>query len=153
MHCKISDCLKCPYPDCINDYVPKELTPEQREKKHIRDREWRKKKHAECIEKSICTICFKRPATKGYKTCSECRTRTSRQRKERYRTATNCTPRFFFDGTNLCSRCGKRPPMEGHKICEHCYSRNKSPFPLKNNQNKAFRVEIDGFWSGYKKHD
>jgi hypothetical protein len=41
--------------------------------------------------------------------------------------------------------------MEGHKMCQQCYSNNKSPFPLKNNQNKAFREEIDGFWNGYKK--
>lgn len=147
MRCKISDCFNCPYPDCINDTPPK--VKSKRAKEY--EKEWARKKRKECAEKGICTICFKRPATQGYKTCNECRTRTNRQRKELYQAATGCTPRFLFDGINLCSKCGKRPPMEGHKMCQQCYSNNKSPFPLKNNQNKAFREEIDGFWNGYKK--
>lgn len=121
MHCKISDCLKCPYPDCINDYVPKELTPEQREKKHIRDREWRKKKYAESIEKGICTKCHKQPVTDGHRTCIYCRIKDKKHQRKRSETEGR-VPRWQMDGITYCRICGKSPLKAGYTICERCYN-------------------------------
>ena len=121
MHCKISDCLNCPYPDCINDYVPKELTPEQREKKHIRDREWRKKKRAECIEKSICTKCHKQPVADGQRTCIYCRIKDKSYQRKRSEVEGR-VPRWQMDGITYCRICGKSPLKAGYTICERCYN-------------------------------
>ena len=63
MHCKISDCFNCPYPDCINDAFtsPREFTPEQKK----RQCELKKKMLARRREDGVCIYCGKKPADKG----------------------------------------------------------------------------------------
>lgn len=73
MHCKISDCFNCPYPDCINDsFYDYKLSDKQK----ARHNELALGRLEQRRANGICTYCGKNPADKGYKTCAECRRKT-----------------------------------------------------------------------------
>ena len=59
MRCRKQDCLSCPYPDCINDYVPPErkANPEIVRKAVQRKSAMRKER----VSSGLCTECGKYP--------------------------------------------------------------------------------------------
>lgn len=118
MHCKISDCFNCPYPDCINDsFYDYKLSDKQK----ARHNELALGRLEQRRANGICTYCGKIPADKGYKTCAECRRKLTRHAHAYCRTKKNRTAREIMDGISLCKMCGKRPPIERKKLCEKCY--------------------------------
>ena len=147
MHCKISDCFNCPYPDCINDTFtsPREFTPEQKK----RQCELKKKILARRRENGVCIYCGKKPADKGYKSCTECRIERTKKNREYSRKTERYTPRELMDGVKLCKLCGKRPPVDGRTICEECFKKcldNLNHADSKEPLNNGFRAAIEAYW-------
>ena len=107
MRCKWSDCFTCPYPDCINDYIPpiRKASPETI-KKRIQKMSLLRKERA---NNGLCTSCGLRPPRGGYKMCRECQVKSAKY-KEKENKEKGITPRFMLDGTYLCQKCGKHPP-------------------------------------------
>lgn len=123
MQCKMSDCFKCPYDDCINDHV-RIFTPEQLKRKKEYMREHKKKRRDEARANGICTECFKKEATHGV-LCYEC---WLRQRKyDRTRMEKHHGKKEFWRENGLCYLCGN-PLMEGHKVCEKHYKMRMENF-------------------------
>lgn len=155
MKCKRSDCFNCPYPDCINEYFPKERTEEQRKQYWVN----RKAKIQECRESGICTVCQHRPADEGYRTCAICRSKRNVRMKKYNHETGRSKPRELFDGVTLCKLCGKNPPADGLKVCEEC--RRKSienkhkPIGGHNVANGFAKAQTDywQYWQNRRKND
>ena len=145
MRCKISDCFNCPFPDCINDKIPPERTPEQKKKDHeklMQRKQW-------CRENGVCTQCMCRPATKGYVTCAGCRRNQSRWARERNHRQGLHLPRVLMDGVDRCKICGKNPPMERQTICQRCYENCINNLPKDNGgmkQKNGFSAANSAYW-------
>lgn len=119
MECKKNDCFNCPYPDCINDYVPKYYKPskERLARQTAKASAVAKKRAA----KGLCTACGKKKARPGYKMCAECAAK-SRRASNNWHWRNGTTPKTVMDGVVLCKKCGKSPPASGYKVCERCLS-------------------------------
>ena len=128
MKCKKSDCFNCPYPDCINDYIPpiKKQSPEQIKRrtveKSLRRKEWQ--------QKGLCTCCGKKPPREGYKMCHECQTKARKYKEEETRKKDLHKPRVLLDGECLCQKCGKSPPAKPYKLCSRCLESNRRHLDL-----------------------
>lgn len=127
MKCKWSDCFTCPYPDCINDYVPptRKASPEQIKKNTQRMSLLRKER----ANNGLCTQCGKKPPREGYKMCKECQVKYARY-KEKENRKKGVIPKSLLDGIYLCQKCGKYPPVEPYKLCEGCLESNRKHLDL-----------------------
>lgn len=151
MRCKWSDCFTCPYPDCINDYVPpiRKASPEQ-----IKRRTQKKSLLIKERESSgLCTQCGKRSPREGYKMCRECQNKAKKY-KEKENRKSGITPRFMLDGVYLCQKCGKHPPVEPYKLCERCLESNRKHLDLTPTHNgkrvkSDFTNNHEKFWHNY----
>lgn len=122
MKCRAKDCFQCPYPDCINDFVPKSRknSPETIAKRI-------QKKSALIKERQslgLCTSCGKEKPRDGYKMCFLCRYK-ARKYKESESRKNGLTPRFMMDGIHLCQKCGKSAPVHPYKLCSRCLESNR----------------------------
>lgn len=117
MNCKRDDCFRCPYPDCINDYVKKEYP---RAKEYLaRQIEYHRQRAKQREAAGLCNLCGERPPRPGYKSCLECAMKQRRYaNKSHWKRGT--TPKPLMDGVELCKKCGKAPPVDGYKVCERC---------------------------------
>lgn len=114
MICKKADCFTCPYPDCINDYVPPFLPLTEERKEQIRARG--KARYQERKATGVCTRCGKRPPSGGKTKCWECLGKDARAHRD-----PEAIPRILFDGVTRCRTCGKPELEPGKKICPGCY--------------------------------
>ena len=140
MKCKKSDCFNCPYPDCINDYIPpiRKQSPKQikrrTEKKSLLRKEWQKN--------GLCTCCGKKPPRDGYKMCYECQRKARRYKEEETRRKDLHIPIALLDGENLCKKCGKAPPVKPYKLCMRCLENNRKHLDLTPTHNHK-KIESD----------
>lgn len=150
MKCKVSDCFNCPYPDCINDYVPKPWQPTEEWRKQ--NNEQRRLLYQSRKENGVCVICGKCPPEQGRVRCSEC-LQEDRKKHEKSNRKKGRTPRQLMNGVDLCKQCGKAKPVEGYKMCERCLekARERIPIMLSHKKGKnAFEKGNDAYWKRKK---
>lgn len=107
-----SKCAKCTEYDRNRNRVYSE-----EEKKRRRERVKRRRDEAKA--KGLCSMCYKRKATPGYKTCIECRTRGRNRKHERLRRNGTISHQVARD-TGICTHCYKAKATHG-KVCDKCY--------------------------------
>lgn len=117
MRCRKQDCFSCPYPDCINDYVPpvRKVSPETIQKLSRRMSALRRER----ASNGLCTECGKRPPREGYKMCHLCQAKARSYKNDENRRK-GVTPKDMLDGVHLCQKCGKAPPAPPYKLCARC---------------------------------
>ena len=81
---------------------------------------YRKSKRIERLEKGLCTVCGKREAEPGFKTCADCR---RRQKKYRHIFVSKyqLSDRSLWVSQGRCERCGSYDLQEGTKLCKEHY--------------------------------
>lgn len=104
-------------PECASDSYKRRMSFSKEHKNAIQ-REWSKKTHAEMIEKGICTRCRKRKADGGFKTCTMCRDKTNRRKREKNFGKLDRSKRIDM---GICYFCDN-PVESGYKVCE-CHHR------------------------------
>lgn len=114
MICKKNDCFSCPYPDCINDYVPPLVQQSEERKKQMRDKG--KARYQERKAAGLCVRCGKYPPQAGKVRCWSCLKKDALNHRD-----PTATPRFLFDGVERCRTCGKPELEPGKKVCPECY--------------------------------
>lgn len=114
MICKKTDCFACPYPDCINDYVPPMYPTTEKQRERMR-REGKARYQARKAA-GLCVRCGKRPPANGKVRCWECLTKDARAHRD-----PEAIPKILFDGVTRCRTCGKPELESGKKICPECY--------------------------------
>lgn len=114
MICKKADCFTCPYPDCINDYVPPLPPLSEKRKEQIRARG--KARYQERKAAGLCARCGKHPPEPGKVSCWSCLKKDARNHR-----APEAIPKILFDGVLRCRTCGKQELEPGKKICPGCY--------------------------------
>lgn len=123
----ISECLNCPYPDCINDYVKKtyELSSEKYEIHKNKTNERQKQKRKEARENGFCTICFNNKATHG-RFCYRCYLRQRRYQRNKLEkkkiNGNHKNNREIWESKGLCVTCGGKR-LEGKMVCPECYEK------------------------------
>lgn len=93
--------------------------------------EYYRKKRAEAEASGKCTVCFKEPADKGYKTCWRCRANSRRIKpyvfsdEQKQRNAElRKTRRQKNIEEHICVSCAKRPAMKGNQKCKLCAAKH-----------------------------
>lgn len=117
MICKKADCFTCPYPDCINDYVPPLLPLTEKRKEQIRARG--KARYQERKAAGLCVRCGKYPPEAGKVRCWNCLKKDARNHRD-----PAAIPRSLFDGVERCKNCGRPELQTGKKICPECYAKS-----------------------------
>ncbi len=109
------------------------------QKRNERQREKRKR----LVAQGICIICLKRPMSKGYRSCIECRTKDAQKR------ARNSKEYRRTSGT--CAYCDE-PPIPGKRCCPKHYA-SRIVAITKCRQSEGFRLSqieqkkrISVFW-------
>lgn len=120
MNCgTLEECLNCPYPDCINDYI-RIRTMTEHDKQVAR--EYQKKKRDEARVNGMCMRCFKNKATHGTR-CDKCWLECKKEDKKRYRRKReeqNKESRETWQYNGKCYFCGQEV-IEGKKVCKKHY--------------------------------
>lgn len=122
MNCKKSDCFRCPYPDCINDYVRPipELTEEQKKEASKRAGARQKALRNRRKEAGVCLWCGERSPVEGETLCVACKLRKKGYNKA-WRERNGVISKSLWDDLGRCMSCGKPERLEGYKLCEKCY--------------------------------
>ena len=148
MRCRKQDCFSCPYPDCINDYVPPErkANPEIVRKAVQRKSAMRKER----VSSGLCTECGKYPPREGYKMCHYCQAKFRKYKNDENHKK-GIKPRVLLDGISLCQKCGKHPPEPNYKLCKRCLEnalKHLSLTPTHNGKKiqSGFTIGHERFW-------
>lgn len=111
MKCKKNDCFNCPYPDCINDYVPpirkqsKEQIKKKSEKMQLMRKEW--------AQKGLCTSCGKN----RHETVIKCATNVREKHEDTKRTKPSkkdCTSQGCYWMEKTCVRSAGKRHLSSH---------------------------------------
>ncbi len=94
----------------------KSKDPEKAKQRSI----YRKSKRAERIDQGLCTVCGKRKAEQGFKTCPECR-RNQKKYRHIYVSKYQLSDRALWVSQGRCEHCGSYDLQEGTKLCKKHY--------------------------------
>lgn len=144
MICKHDDCFTCPYPDCINDYVPPLVLTTEERKKQIRDRG--KARYQERKDAGLCVECGDRPPATGKVRCNDCLRRNRNNARRSWQSRYRTMPKEMWGYLGLCTTCGKHPQEDGRKVCKECLA--KSAESLKIARAARDPQRVSAWWKG-----
>lgn len=99
------------------------LSPQDKELKHKKTREYNKKCYQQRKAEGLCVVCGKKKATKGV-FCLECYLKNKKgnqKRAQKKKIETGGDPRERRTEKGLCRFC-EEPALPGHRLCKKHYS-------------------------------